>query len=517
MSDAGKGIVSAATPEAARAGADVLELGGNAIDAAVAVSLALGVTEPAGSGLGGQATFIVQKAGEEPFVVNGTSFAPRGVPAGAGAADLAGPRASTVPSCLRTLDFAWRRFGSGAVAWEELVGPATRFAREGYALGGFRQRALLRHAASIRRHGPATQFMLATDGSVPDAGTVLRQPVLADTLERIAHAGAADFYRGEIAREIAADMAAADGWITMEDLAAVPEPELLAPLAAGYRGWQVHTLPPPGAGWVVAFALNVLERAPAGALATEGRARLVWLVEALRLAHQERTRRAFASAGPSAAALAGELDKNRARRLVRNALRAGLGETTHFSVADASGTVVGVTQSLNSYYGAKAAGRKLGFLYNDYMREFVVGVEGHPFALRPGAAPLSFMSATILGRDNRPALVLGSPGDDRIISTVVQVASRWVDVAPSVAKAVAAPRVHTLRGETVLLEAPPSDPRALIELERRGYTVYQPLSSLFSGELNPYFGGVHAVAAEDGGWEGAADPRRDGAVVRAGR
>lgn len=508
------GVVAAGTPEAAEAGARILNRGGNAVDAAVATSLVLGVTEPAGSGIGGQATFIVQKPGEEPFVINGTSFAPRGLPPDTDAADLVGHRATTVPSCLRVLDLAWRRFGSGNVAWADLVDPAIRCAHDGYVLGAFRHRALLRHAVAIRRNGAATQLFLPPDGTIPEQGSVIRQPVVGRTLERIARAGAVDFYEGEIARAIAEDMAISEGWITLQDLESVPEPEIRAPLQTSYRGWDVHTLPPPGAGWVVMLALNILERAPAGALAVEGASRLIWLVEALRIAHRQRARRSFADAETSASALAGQLDKNRARKLIRYSMRGGVGETTHFSVADASGTVVGVTQSLNSYYGSKAASRKLGFLYNDYMRELVVGVEGHPFALRPGAAPASFMSPTILSRGNRPALVLGSPGDDRIISAVVQVISRWVDVAESVDKAVAAPRVHTLRGETVLLETRPEERQALIGLEHRGYTVYQPLTSLFSGERNPYFGGVHAVALEEGVWRGAADPRRDGAVVR---
>jgi gamma-glutamyltranspeptidase/glutathione hydrolase len=511
------GVVAAGTQEAAQAGAAILNRGGNAVDAAVAVSLVLGVTEPAGSGIGGQATFIVQKPGEEPFVINGTSFAPREFPADTDGADLVGHRATTVPSCLRVLDFAWRRFGSGTVAWADLVKPAIGCAHDGFPLGAFRHRALLRHAEAIRRNGAATQLFLAPDGSIPEQGSSIRQPVLGRTLEQIARAGATDFYKGEVARGIAEDMATSEGWITLQDLESVPEPEILAPLKTTYRGWDVCTLPPPGAGWVVMLALNILERAPAGVLAVESSSRLIWLAEALRIAHRQRARRAFANAATSAAALTGELDKNKARKLIRHSMRSGVGETTHFSVVDALGTMVGVTQSLNSYYGSKAASRKLGFLYNDYMRELIVGVEGHPFALRPHAAPLSFMSATILSRDRRPALVLGSPGDDRIISAVVQVISRWVDVAQSVGEAVAAPRVHTLRGETVLLETRPREQRALIGLERRGYTVYQPLTSLFAGELNPYFGGVHAVALEEGGWSGAADPRRDGAVVTARR
>jgi gamma-glutamyltranspeptidase/glutathione hydrolase len=193
------------------------------------------------------------------------------------------------------------------------------------------------------------------------------------------------------------------------------------------------------------------------------------------------------------------------------------GETTHFSILDREGTALGMTQSLNSYFGAKAASPKLGFLYNDYMREFVIGVESHPFALRPKAPPYSSMAATVFARGGRPELVLGSPGDDRIISAVVQVASHWADVGAGVESAVAAPRVHVLRDVEVMLEQKPPTAASLLALERRGYVLYQPLSSLYAGDLNPYFGGVHAAAWEEGELRGAADPRRDGAVAHPSR
>jgi gamma-glutamyltranspeptidase/glutathione hydrolase len=506
------GLVAAATPEAADAGVEILERGGNAVDAAVAVSLAIGVTEPAGSGIGGQATFIVLHPGEKPLVINGSSFAPSSIPADVAVADLFGHRATTVPSCLRVLELAWSRFGSQRLTWEALVKPAIRYATEGYHLGPFGHRALVRHAHAIRRSGIVTQFLLAADGSVPEPGSLVRQPILARTLRRIAERGAREFYTGALAREIVQDMAANGAWVTADDLAAVPEPPVVPPLSGTYRGWDVHTLPPPASGRVVLLALNLLECAPQGELATDGPRRLIWLAEMLRTAHRYRQRRPLADLSGYEQVIGRELTKEKAAKLVRSSLRAPSGETTHFSVVDGGGTAVGVTQSLNSYFGAKAAGRDLGFLYNDYMREFVLGSEAHPFALRPGAAPISFMSATALAREGRPVLVLGSPGDDRIISAVVQVISHWVDVGHGVENAVAAPRMHTLRGETLLLEEAPPDPDALVGLERRGYTIYRPLTSLFGGELNPYFGGVHAVAHEADGWRGAADPRRDGAV-----
>lgn len=510
------GVVSAGTPEAAEAGKKILEDGGNAIDASIAVSLVLGVTEPAGSGIGGQSVFIIQRPDEDPFVLNGTSIAPKAIPAGVTMSDLAGHRASTIPSTLRVLDFAWRKYGSGRVSWQQLIEPSIQYAFDGYNIGAFRHRALKRHAKAIRRRGITTQILLSPDGSVPEEGTLIRNPLLGRTLELIGNKGADDFYQGDIAREIAADMALHGGWIKEDDLAGLSEPMELPALKGTYRSWDIFSLPPPASGWVVLFALNILERAVEGDLAVDCPSRVVWLAEALKVAHQHRIKKYIPDIANYHEAVKAKLDKEKAISIARSFIDGGWGETTHFSVVDGDGMAVGVTQSLNAYFGAKVASPKLGFLYNDYMHEFVLSEGRHPYILRPNAMPYSSMSASIISRHREPALVLGSPADERIISAVVQVISHWIDMRRGVEAAVSAPRIHTLQVEEVLLETKPSSHRTLLELEQRGYTVHQPLSSLFSGDLNPYFGGVNACGKDDGVWRGAADPRRDGAVAYAG-
>jgi len=508
------GIVSAATPEAAAAGVEIMEQGGNAIDAAVAVSLALGVTEPAGSGIGGQSTFITYPTSGEPFVINGTSRAPSNMPQGIALSDLTAHRASTVPSNLKVLDFAYEKYGSGRVSWSRLCEPAIRLAYDGYALGLFRHKALLRHTWAIRQNGTATQLLLAPDGSVPTPGELMRNPVLGRTLQRLADHGAEDFYSGEIARQIEEDMLDHEGFITRDELSAVPEPAVLPALKETYRGWDVHTLPPPGGGWVVLLALNILEQIPEGVLAVEGPGRLVSLAETLMAAHRQRFIKPIPDPLNYQEYIGRYSGKEKAQRMARNLPRVGTGETTHFSLVDAQGMVVAVTQSLNAYFGAKVANPKSGFLYNDYMREFVPEVVKHPHALHAGAMPYSSMSASIVARNGKPVMAAGSAGDERIISGVIQVISHFLDVRKGIEAAVAAPRIHCLRVEEVLLETRPQDLKAVLSLEQRGYTVHQPLSSLFSGDFNPYFGGIHAVARQDDQWTGAADPRRDGAVAR---
>jgi gamma-glutamyltranspeptidase/glutathione hydrolase len=188
------------------------------------------------------------------------------------------------------------------------------------------------------------------------------------------------------------------------------------------------------------------------------------------------------------------------------------GETTHFSVVDGDGMAVAVTQSIDSYFGARVAHPGLGFLYNNYMQSLERDDPDHPFALGPRVPPFSSMSATIVARDGEPYLVLGSPGSARIISAVTQVISHWVDVGAGVEAAVAAERVHVVPDNTAYLEQRDVPADLLTALGRDGFTLRRQSFGLTETGLDPYFGGVHAIAREGEGWRGAADPRRDGAV-----
>jgi gamma-glutamyltranspeptidase/glutathione hydrolase len=510
---AAAGVVSAASPEAAAAGREVLERGGNAVDAAVAVAFSLGVTEPAMSGLGAGIQILLQAPGRDPLVINGTSLAPAKIPAGATARDLTAHRATTVPSSVRTLDHAWRRHGSGRLSWADLLAPAIRSAEEGFVLGPFRHKVLERTAAALRIHPSGAALMLNPDGSVPAAGSVWRQPVLARTLRRLALHGAADFYQGEIAREIAVDMAAHGGWITAEDLARLPEPREQPALRGSYRGWNVATLAPPASGWVVLQILNVLEHSDPAELAPGSPTRDDRLVEALAIGHTSNQRSPVHDMADPVAESAGRISKETATELLTAARTRNPGETTHFSVVDRNGLAVAVTTSINNYYGARVASPSLGFLYNDYMLEFVLDDPAHPFALRGGAQPFSSMSALILSRDGVPHMAVGSPGSARIISAVSQVVQLWADGQSRISGAVAAPRWHLIPPDRLYSEGQPTGWRE--RFAPQGWNFPEVPADLALNGLNAYFGGVHAVAWEDGRWAGAADPRRDGTVETA--
>ena len=499
------GAVSSATPEAT----------------AVAVSLALGVSEPAGSGIAGQTVMLIRPPGKDALVINGTTWSPGSLPADVGADQLKyGRTAATVPSTLRVLNLAWRRFGSGRLPWAGLLDPAIRLAEQGWVVGPFRQHAFRFYHQYLVTQSAAAAMFTRADGLPYQAGEVIRQPLLAGTLRRLAEAGAGDFYTGRIAGQIAADMAANGGWITARDLAEFPEPAVVPALEGSYRGHAIYTLPPPFGGWVVLQILNVLELSDTAELAADDAQRRLLLLEALRIAHGIRRQQPVADYVDYQEDVAKRISKVEAQRLLRE-YRSGLaadrngesdGETTHFSVVDGDGLAVAVTQSIDSYFGARVAHPELGFLYNNYMQGFQVDDPAAPYALEPRQMPKSSMSATIVALDGRTRLVLGSPGSARIISAVAQTVSYWVDVGQDIEAAVAAFRVHVIPPDQAFVEGPELPNQLLAGLADQGFSLRRPAYGVSDGQLDPYFGGIHALAFEQGSWTGSADPRRDGRV-----
>ncbi len=497
------GIVSSATPEATAAGVAVLEAGGNAVDAAVAVSLTLGVTEPAGSGIAGQTVMLIKRPGESAFVVQGTTWSPQNIPDDVTDEQLSyGRTAATVPSSLRVLDLAHRRFGSGELDWAELVMPAAMHAENGIVVGPFRQRAFRNYGEALAKDDVARGIFFKEDGGTLQVGDRLRQPVLAATLRRVATLGAMDFYQGAMAREIAADMQDNGGWMTFEDLAQFPEPRIVPALRSSYRGHTVETLPPPFGGWVVLKILAELEAIDAAVLGADDSKRRLALLDALRVAHGLRRSDPVTDYVNYDAAV----DE-----------RLGRGETTHFSVVDGEGTAVAVTQSIDSYFGSKVAHPTLGFLYNNYMQGFQVDDPGAPYYIAAREMPLSSMSATVVSKDDAPLLVLGSPGSARIISSVAQVTSYWLDVAHDVVAAVGAYRVHIVPEDSAYVEGGEIPNELLGGMAERGLRLVRPKYGVSDSHHDAYFGGIHALAMENGQWSGAADPRRDGTVAIAYR
>lgn len=508
------GVVSAASPEAAEAGRLMLDKGGNAADAAVATAFALGVTEPAMSGLGGGTQILLSIPGKEPVAINGTTFSPAATPTDASKEDLKYHRRSTIPSTVKVLEYVWRNYGSGKISWAEVLEPAIGFAEKGFEVGVFRHLVYKKYEKVLLDSPHHTSFFLTPEGRIPAPGEILRQPLLAQTLRRLAQNGAADFYSGSVAQEIAADMEQNGGWITAEDLENFPEPQELPALHTSFRDYEVYSQPPPCGGWIVLQILNLLEQHRPEVLTDES-SRIEKLVEALYLGHHNRD----IAPVTDLKHYTGQTDYKTGKKALEEIKAywpAGdsnqSGETTHFSVVDEAGMALAVTASINAYFGAAAASEKLGFLYNTYMDDFKLGDPSHPFAIGPGKMAYSSMSPTIVRRDGENVLVLGSPGSARIISAVAQIVQAWADAPEKdIRAAVAQPRIHVYDNKAVFEAQNFSQQAAVFDyLKKQGMKIAFPTYDLTKNGLNAYFGGVHAIAKENGTWVGAADPRRDG-------
>lgn len=442
------GAIASAHPLATQAGFEILEAGGNAFDAAVAVSAALGVVEPSSSGFGGGGFWLIRRAGEKPAIfIDGRERAPRSADKDMyldaegnhqQALSLIGPFAAAVPGQPAALDHIARKYGKLPLA--RSLEPAIRLAREGFEVDAhyLEMAGNPRILPGLRRY-PATAAIFLDKGEAPKPGFRLVQTDLAATIARIASEGRAGFYTGQTAQRLVAAVNAAGGAWVAQDLLDYQVVERQA-LTGSYRGFTVITSPPPSSGGVALLtALNVLEPFDLGSLRPAVRTHLV--IEAMRRAYRDR---ADYLGDPDFVAIPTDLLRDKAYAA---GLRAGIRhdragksddlpdavaavegtDTTHFSVMDAAGNLVAGTLSINIPFGSALAAAGTGVLLNDEMDDFsskpgtpnVYGLIGASAnAIAPGKRPLSSMTPTVIERDGEVAL-LGTPGGSRIISMVL--------------------------------------------------------------------------------------------------
>jgi len=496
-----QGMVATAHWAATAAGARVLGRGGNAVDAAVAASFALGVCEPAGSGLGGMGMMLVHDAASGgTHALEGPCRAPVAATPEAAAAGRRSPGhpAAAVPSHVALVARALERFGTLGAA--EVLAPAIELAERGYPVSALQARLLAKAARSLRPDALARFRARFPMPGTP--GATFRQPDLARTLRRLASAGFEDFYVGEVGEALAADMAARGGFVSSADLRDVPWPTEREPLRGASGPYDVHTLGPPGGGTSLLQMLQVHEEAPElldDLTSPEAVAALAMIIRSVR--RDRRRHRLDADDGG-----ARRLGHASARALAASVRRdlGGEGETTHLSVVDARGNAVALTQSIERSFGAKVAAGGLGFLLNGYMRAFKVQNRRHPHFLRPGAVARSNAAPTLLLRGGRVAAAVGSTGSERLASAIFGVLVRLRTADPFTA--VHAPRLHATPTGEVLLEAGRFPAPCRAALERHGFAL-EP--------LEPYafkMGGLQLVTREDDHLTGVADPRRDGSA-----
>jgi gamma-glutamyltranspeptidase len=442
-----RGAVAANHPLAAQAGLMALRAGGNAVDAAVATALTLSVVEPMMSGLGGDGFYNVfdPKAGRA-IVINGTGPAPRAATPERYAAGIprTGPMSVSVPGMVAGLGMMHRQ--SGRLPWRDLFAEAIRYAAEGYGATPHYRHFAGEHLACLRADGRSAAAFLH-GGDAPPVGAAIVQPNLARTLEEIAAEGAECFYRGALARRIAAGCAEAGAPVTEADLAEY-EAERQEPIAIDYRGLTVLEAPLNSTGFVLLQELKIAENFDLKAMGL-GSAELVHvMVEAKKLAFADRERwgadpRSIAPpfaellSAEYAARLAARIDMQQAAPT--RAIADAAGNTTYFCTADGDGNAVSGIQSINSGWGSGVTAGDTGILLNNRMAYWHLDPH-HPNYLRPGRRVRHTMNPPLVLKDGKLWAVLGTPGADNQVQINFQVLTAMADFGLDPQQAAEMPR-----------------------------------------------------------------------------
>ncbi len=527
-------MVASQDERATRIGLEVLEKGGNAVDAAVAVGFALAVTLPRAGNIGGGGFMVVHSADRKANVaIDYRETAPAATTPDVfldanQQADPARSRDSGlgvgIPGTVAGLSLALRHFGSGKFTLAELVAPAVRLAREGIPVRDDLFDSLQRGQKRLARWPSTARIFLKPDGAAPAVGDKLVQSELADVLETIGREGPRAFYIGPVADKIVASVRAAGGLMTRLDLESYT-PVIREPVSGTYRGYEVVSMPPPSSGGVhLIEMLNILEGYPSDLIGSRSPAALHLELEAMKLAYADRALYLGDSdsvdvpldrlmSKDRAAGLREKIDEKRAipSRDIRPeiAVPSGGGDTTHFSVVDGTGNVVANTYTLNFNFGLGLVADGTGILLNNELDDFAAK-PGAPnaFGLIGSAAnapgprkrPLSSMTPTIVFRDGKPVLVTGAPGGSRIITTVLQVILNAIDGRMPIGDAVSAPRLHHQWWPDEVVVEPYFPPEKVLALVALGHRV----------RLGSLFGSANSIAISLDSLTGAADLRARG-------
>ena len=521
-------MVASNSALASEAGREILQRGGNAVDAAVAVGFALAVTHPEAGNIGGGGYMVIRMADGRAAALDYREVAPLAATrdlyltadAGAHNPSVVGHLASGVPGAVAGMAAALSRYGT--MRLRDVIAPALRLARDGFVVDSALARSIAGNQALIARFAGASVFLPGGEPLAPGARLV--QPALAHTLQRIADEGTDGFYAGPIADSIATEMRRGGGLITEQDLLRYT-PVWREPLRATYRGNTLITMPPSSSGGITIIeTLNVLSTYDS--LPSFGSAAYSHLLaEVFRRAFIDRNTKlgdpAFVrvptrelTSQQYARAVRRTINPHRATRTAELGAHLGEGmQTTHYSVVDAYGNAVATTTTINDLYGSGVY--VAGFFLNDEMDDFVTRpgvpnlfglIQGEANAIAPGKRMLSSMSPTIvLDRSGALLLVVGSRGGPRIITSTAQVILNVLDHRMTLADALAAPRVHDQAWpDSLRHEVHGLTPAAADSLTAMGHR-------LWPGD--DYIGRVIAIMRVQGGYEGGVDPRTSGGAV----
>jgi gamma-glutamyltranspeptidase / glutathione hydrolase len=547
-------IVVSVHPLAAGAGVEIMQAGGNAVDAAVATGFALAVVLPAAGNLGGGGFMLVRMADGKTHFLDYREKAPAAATRDMyldaqgnvieGASEI-GYKSIAVPGSVAGLVYAEKKWGK--LTLKQVMAPAIKLAREGYALTwGETQELQDEYLAKF----PESRRVFQRDGNYYQPGEAFRQPDLARTLERIAEKPD-DFYHGPLARELAAAMQKGGGLLTVQDLASYEVKER-EPVRGTYRGYEVISAPPPSSGGTVLIeSLNILEGYDLAKMGDRSAQSIHFITEAFRRAFFDRAEfmgdpdfskipvaqlidkkygaawrdsidraRASASKDLKRPAVFSELEQYAAAHPPAVSPHEG-NHTTHYSVVDADGNAVAATTTINDWFGSRVTADGLGFLMNDEMDDFSAKpgapnadglIQGAANAIGPGKRPLSSMTPTIVVHDGKTVLVLGSPGSSKIITTVANVLMGVVDYGMNLQEAVNAPRFHNQWLPDVLNVEKWFSPDTLGVLRQMGYTIQ---TGLYPGDTSGYWSDAECAGIDEktGVRLGASDGRNNGKAV----
>jgi len=471
------GVVASTNEIASRVGVDIMKRGGNAVDAAIAVAFALAVTHPVAGNLGGGGFMMIRLRDGRTTAIDYREVAPAAanrniyldqkgdVIKGEGGS-IEGYRAAGVPGTVRGMELALKKYGSGKLSWAQLIEPARRLAAGGFTVNHTLARGLRGNREYLSKY-PETKRIYLNNGKLFNEGDRFVQPELAATFARLQQRGPNEFYTGQTAQMIAADMKRHDGLLTLEDLRGYVAKER-APLHGTYRGYEIISMPPPSSGGAVLLEmLNILEGYDLKQMDWASSDRYHLMTEAMRRAFADRAEY-MGDTDFVKVPIAGLIDKKYAAQL-RNTIsterassseqvKAGKPagyeseETTHFTVVDAEGNAVANTYTLNNSYGSAVVAKGTGLIMNDEMDDFAAKpgtpnlyglIQGERNAVAPKKRPLSAMTPTfVLRKDGSLWFTVGSPGGPTIINTVLDVITNVIDYNMNIQQAIDAPRIH---------------------------------------------------------------------------
>jgi len=530
-------MVVSTEPRASQVGVHILQKGGNAVDAAVAVGFALAVTHPAAGNIGGGGFMMIRPANTgEPVALDYRETAPGGASRTMyqdekgnviKEASTVGYRAAGVPGTVAGLALALEKYGTMSLA--QVMAPAIALARDGVHLSYYESESLRQSRKWLEQFAETRRIYLR-DGNLYSEGELFVQPELARSLELIARNGETEFYEGSIAQLIAKDMAANGGLIALEDLKKY-RPILRKPLEGSYRGCRIVSMPSPSSGGAILIEmLNILEGFPLEKYGPGSSSTLHLIAETMKRAFADRAE--FLGDGDFVKLpISGLISKRYAAQiratidpyLASDAVKIGHGspevyeseQTTHFSIVDKDGNAVANTYTLNGGYGCGVTIPGTGILMNNEMDDFASKpgvpnsyglIQGEANGIAPGKRPLSAMAPTFVFRDNRLFMVAGSPGGPTIINTVLQTIINVIDFKMTIQEAVDAPRIHhQWMPDKLVMERIGFADDIVQALRARGHNV----------ELRGMIGDCQSILIDPktGVRLGAADPRLDGMAI----